>query len=69
MLLMMRTPDPLGRLLVPPNSLVIPPPRRYARLVILGAAAGRVPLLDVLHAIGPERIRQYVVYDAVRRPC
>ena len=69
MLLMMWTPDPLGRLLVPPNSLVVPPPRRYARLVILGAAAGGVPLLDVLHAIGPERVRQYVVYDAVRRAC
>lgn len=69
MLLVMRTPDALGRLLVPHHGIVVAPPRRYARLVVLGAAAGRVPLLDVLHARGVEGVRQYVVNDAVRRTC
>ena len=59
MLLMMRTPGSLGRLLVTRHGLVIPPHRRYAWLMVLGAAAARVTLLDVLHAVGSEGIREY----------
>ena len=56
---MMRTPGSLGRLLVPRHGLVIPSLCRHARLMILGAAAARVALLDVLHAVGSERVREY----------
>ena len=69
MFLVMRTPDPLGRLLLPRHGLVIPPPARDARLVVLGAAAGRVALFDVLHAVGPEGVREYVLCDAVSGAC
>ena len=55
---MMRAPGPLVRLLVPRHGLMIPPHRRHARLVVLGAAAARVALLDVLHAVGPEGVRE-----------
>ena len=69
MFLMMRTPDPLRRLLLPRHRLVIPPPARDARLVVLGAAAGRVALLDVLDAVGSEGVREYVFCDAVSGAC
>ena len=59
MLLMVRTPGALGRLLVPRHGLGIPPPRRHSRLMVLGAAATGVALLDVLHAVGSERVREY----------
>ena len=59
MLLMVRTPGPLGRLLVPRHGLGIPPPPRHARVMVLGAAATGVGLLDVLHAVGSEGVREY----------
>ena len=69
MLLMMRTPDPLGLFLVPRHGLWIPSRRRRARLMVRGAAATRVSLLDVLHAVGSEGVRENILCDAVSGAC
>ena len=63
----MRAPDPLGRLRVPNYRIMIPPLRRRARQMVLGAAAGRVALLNVFDAGGAEGVREDVFGDAV--PC
>ena len=65
MRLMVRTPGPLIRLLAPRHGVMIPPRRRDARLVVLGAAAARVALLDVLDAGGPEGVGEDFLGDAV----
>lgn len=69
MRLMMRAPDPLGRLRIPLHRLMIPSLRRRAWQMVLGAAAGRVSLLDVLDAGCSEGIREYVLGDAVSSTC
>lgn len=69
MLLMMRASDPLGRLRVPIYGFMIPPLCRRAGLMVDGAAAGRVALLDVLYTVGSEGIREYVLSDAVSCAC
>ena len=69
MLLMMRAPDPFCRLLIPRHSLMIASRRRRAWLVVRGAAAGGVALLDVLHSISAEGVREEVLGDAVAGAC
>ena len=69
MRLMMRAPDPLGRLRIPLHRLLIPSLCRRAWQMVLGAAAGRVALLDVLDAGCSEGIREYVLGDAVSSTC
>ena len=69
MCLVMRASNPLRRLRVPHYRLGIPSLCSCAWQMVLGAAAGRIALLDILYAGGPERIWEHVLGNAVSSTC
>lgn len=67
MILVVWASDPLGRLRICYYRVMIPPPRRCAGQMILGAAAGRIALLDVFDSAGSERVWEDILGDAALR--